>query len=84
MNRRARPARPGCKICCRPRWAFLRLVRPSQSLQARRLLRRSQKGMTIRLPDQSVPSLGSLALRLALDRLGAEWQAQYAGYGLLL
>jgi len=31
------------------------------------------------LPDRSVPNLGSRVLRLALDRLGADWQAQYRG-----
>lgn len=30
------------------------------------------------LPDRSVPNLGSRVLRLALDRLSADWQAQYA------
>lgn len=29
------------------------------------------------LPEQSVPNLASRALRLALDRLGADWQARY-------
>ena len=29
------------------------------------------------LPDRSVPNLGSRVLRLALDRLSADWQAQY-------
>ena len=29
------------------------------------------------LPERSVPNLGSRALRLTLDRLSADWQAQY-------
>ena len=29
------------------------------------------------LPDRSVPNLGSRVLRLALDRLSADWQARY-------
>ena len=29
------------------------------------------------LPDRSVPNLGSRVLRLTLDRLSADWQAQY-------
>jgi len=29
------------------------------------------------LPEQSVPNLGSRVLRLTLDRLSADWQAQY-------
>ena len=29
------------------------------------------------LPNRSVPNLGSRVLRLALDRLGADWQARY-------